>query len=347
MAERLKKEEIEEKVNKFTEDKNIDNPLFKECIMKFVKGHNSEFGEIISTDDIIQRLYENLDRITFVGEFKNAYGEYVKKDKNFKDKNEILIYKFKSSIQSSTYIRDEMSDDVKYREKKRYEKDLSQIKSVIIHELTHAAYTKVSEEGDIEHIFTTITDGQNFFDEEDKRIQYGNSNFVEGIVNYIAREIEGKNDEDRLSYRYQTKAIYLLAYKIGDEKLIKSAWNSDEELFKKSYMETIKKPEEEAEISYEALNDDMGKLKLIEKEEKEFTSYIGESMIYINHIENLLNGKTYLPIGETKSAFEDVLNIDTMIISSMQKATIYVKEKYKQMKEIIKNTVLKKDTEEK
>lgn len=349
MTEKLKKEELEEKIDRFLEDKNISNPLLRECVSTFIKGHNREYGQIISTEDVIKRLYENVDEITFLGRIKDAYGEYIKKDKNFKDKNAILIYEFESATNKETYIRDDMSEEIKERETKKYENKALEIKSVVIHELTHAAYTKTNKKGDIEHVFTLITDGENFFDEDDRRMQLGNSNFVEGIVNYIARETEGKIDEDGLSYRYQTKIAYLLAHKIGEARFINAVWNSDEEAFKKAYMETIKKPEREAEISFEALNEDMNKIKLIEKEDKDMLSYFDQCMKYADHIENLINGNEYLPIGTQKTAFEDVFDIDSIFFSSVDKTMDYIKEKYKQTKEMIKNmvqTMKNKDTEE-
>lgn len=78
----------------------------------------------------------------------------------------------------------------------------------------------------------------------------GNSNNVEGIVNYISSRIEGKKPNEILSYPGETEAIYMLAQKMDEKSIIKSAWDSNEKEFKQNYIEAMGKDIPEGEKSY-------------------------------------------------------------------------------------------------
>lgn len=334
---------IQDKVHKFLEHKNISNPFIKECILEFVENHTSLFGEIISEDDLIDRLENNLDKITFSGRKEIKLGEYKGRINDNTDQNEILIYANETDLEISEsdqkmwelYTNSDKQKLLQEREKKK-----KQIKSTLIHELTHAAYTIKGNYGIGEkHIFSE--NGKNLFGTDYYSHVGGNANYIEAIVNYISSRIEGKNVEQIETYQYETNAIYMLAEKMDEEPIIKSAWNSDELSLKKSYEEKIGE-------SYETFNKYMGKLVSIRDKNFEASQYTVQSNNILGNMEQLLNGKELsaekttfqdIPVRrkkdfcDGKSGLEDVSN--TVIRRSLlDKATNYIKEILKNKQKI-------------
>lgn len=102
--------------------------------------------------------------------------------------------------------------------------------SILLHELTHCAYT--IKQNDIyeseKQIFGTY---EKSFDGKTP-LTDGNNTYMEPIVNYVSSCIFGKKNG---VYPAQTTNFAKLANMIGDKELIRSALNSDEETFKQCF----------------------------------------------------------------------------------------------------------------
>lgn len=358
----MNENELKDKIDQFLKMKKIEHPFLKECVTEFIEGHDKAFGHIISTDDLFKRLEENLDKITFKGKNGVTLGEYVKRDEEFEEQNEILIYADESDLEISGLEKNAF--DI-YTEKDKQEvlqkcnDRRNEIKNTVIHELTHAAYTKKMEYmvGD-SHIFQdTVKDSfveQGVSARKSKLLNVGKGHYVEGIVNYISSKINGSGE----TYKYQTEAIQLLADKIGEENLVIAAWESKEDIIKEEYISSIGKSKEEGEKSYSSFDESM-RLLAVNQKEIDISRYNQRGKEGIDHIKKLLEGKTILSQKETillknerlesikkiepieqenlKSGFEDVVNSDVSK-SLINTVTKYVKEIY--------NKVMGKDNKE-
>lgn len=338
---------IKDRINKFCLDKNISNPFIKECITEFIEGHTSLFGDIVSTDELFDRLESNLDKITYAGKIGGVrLGEYKGRIKDNTDQNEILIYADESDLEISEvdqkmwelYTNEDKQKLLEERDKKREE-----IKSTIIHELTHCAYTIKDSYGIGEkHIFSR--NGKNLFGADYYSFVGGNSNYVEAIVNFISSKIEGKSVERIQTYEYETKAIYMLAEKMGEKSIIKSAWDSDEVSFQQSY-------EEKVGENYTSFNNSMRELVVIRNNRNlDVEQYFSRSKTCLSNIEQILEGKELKkreiqdvpkkdeeisPIG--KIGFEDVSHTTAIRRPMLDKATNFVKKLF-QNKQKMKET---------
>ncbi len=91
----MEKQELKNRIKKFCENKNFENPFIQECITEFIEGHTKLYGDIISVEDLFKRLENNLDKITFAGRKKapnGELGEYKGRIADNIDTNEIFIY---------------------------------------------------------------------------------------------------------------------------------------------------------------------------------------------------------------------------------------------------------------
>ena len=339
---------IEDKVNQFIADKNIKHPFIKECILEFVKEHTEAFGKIVSVDELIGRLYENLDKITFAGKRGIVLGEYKGRIDDDVDQNEILIYADEADLELSKF--DQKSWEI-YTEKDKQELlqqlDMrrKQIKSTIKHELTHAAYTIKGEYGLGEkHVFSFIAKNSLL---NQYGIISGKSTYVEPIINYISTKGEGKNVEEIGTYRFGTEAIYMLAEKMGDEGIIRAAWNSDELSFQEKYEAKIGK-------TYDDFEKQVGKLTRFGERISDLKQYNDRSKEILDVIKQVLEGKKIekLTFKETepvakevvfegKNGNEDVSN-SNIRKSLLEKATSFVKGFFK-TKQGIKDIKEEKD----
>lgn len=188
--------ELKNKINEFCKYKNFENPFIQECITDFIEGHTDLYGDVISVEDLFKRLENNLDKITFAGKetsLNGELGEYKGRIADNTDTNEIFIYFDESDLElSQTDLK--MWNLYTESDKQKLLQDMqtkkSEIKSTLMHELTHSAYTIKNEHGIGEqHIFSTT--GKDYLSGEYKQIG-GNNNNVEAIVNYISNRIEGK-----------------------------------------------------------------------------------------------------------------------------------------------------------
>lgn len=349
--------EMQERINEFLDKKKIEHPFLRECVTEFVEGHDRLFGDYVSTEDLFKRLDENLDKITFAGRNGTVMGQYEKKNKNYDTINEIQIFSNESDLEIpedvmksfDIFTKETKQEYVQEREDRR-----NNIKVTVIHELTHAAYTKNDEYGrdSFEHIFSNTS--KNFMEtREDKRFQGGKQEYVEGIVNYISTKIKAPTSKVEQTYTFETQAIQMLAEKVGDETIIKSAWDSNEQILTDEYIKALGKTPEEGQKSYQEFCSDMISLKIIGKNEGDLVRFFSRSKEVIGHMNNLLEGKTILSIYEineenikkkkeeieqfkkrlgAKNGLEDVENSDVNK-SWFDKATTYVKEKYRELKE--------------
>lgn len=190
----------------FFNKKGINSLFIRNLIYGFVVSHIQLFGDAISFEEIIDRLNNNLDLIKLV-EPNMGLDTIVGRYEGF-DKNTISMY-FTEENLNSAILRE---DFIK----------------VFLHELTHSIYTIKQKDGSEKQIFGTyvkLADGKT-------PVVEGNFTYMEGIVNYIASEIYGKKNG---IYPAQTINITKLMDMLDKNKLIRSAFDSDEAAFKKCF----------------------------------------------------------------------------------------------------------------
>lgn len=187
----------------------------------------------------------------------------------------------------------------------------AEIKSTLIHELTHSAYTIKDEYGMGEkHIFSTI--GKDYLSGEYRQIG-GNNNNIEAIVNYISSRIEGKNPDEISTYQAETKAIYLLAEKIDEKSIVQSAWVSDEQQFKQAYVESIGEDIEIGEKSYNSFQNIMKKLVVTRGQNISISENNRKNEQLLSEMQQILDGKSHeLESGKFKD-MEHTIKIEDTI----------------------------------
>ena len=297
---------LETRIRNFCESKHFTNPFIQECITEFIQRHVELFGDIISVDELFERLETNLDRITFVGYNKDTpgrFGEYIGRIADNTDINEINIYFSESDLGLSDMdkkVWNILTDKDKQELLQESDKRRALIKSTIMHELAHAAYTIKDKNGLGEkHIFSETV---KIFSSNEYRYIGGTNCFVEAIINYISSRIEGKKPDGLETYEAETTAIYMLAEKMGETAIIQSAWNSDEEQFKQSFIQAIPRVNNDAEKSYLDFQKYMKQLIHLRIHNKNLSNLISESKKILSNIQNLLDGKIEhkSPISETE-----------------------------------------------
>lgn len=344
------------KIEEFIKKKNITHPLLKEGVMEFVKGHDRIFGNIVSTDQLLGRLDENLDKITFQPYNGEKLEKYEGRISDKTDKNEITIYTMPEELELSDLdkglwdtfnksLQKSLVDEIDNKKKK--------VKSALIKGLTLSAYTIKGKYGrGQKQIFL---ESVSTFGEYRYKETKGTSNYIEAITNYISSKIEDKSQEDLNMYEFETRAIYMLSDKIGDKNVITSAWNSDKEVLKQAYMDCCGKEKDEAEKSFDEFDNDMGDLVKIRKNDGNLLNYYTKSGKIMEHIGELLDGKTVASRREFKSSkqrksvmtdiderrnkggLEDVLNEDIRKLW-VDMATCYVKKIHKTLNQVALET---------
>ena len=297
MEKNLENQELKNKIREFCKNKHFENPFIQECITEFIERHIKLYGDVISTEDLFKRLEDNLDRITFAGREKTPneeLGEYKGRIADNTDVNEIFIYYNESDLELSDidkklwnlYIasdKQKLLQDVAARK--------AEIKSTLIHELTHSAYTIKNKYGiGEEHIFSKIA--KDYLSGEYRQIG-GNNTFIEAIVNYISSRIEGKNPDELETYQAETKAIYMLSEKMDEKSIIQAAWNSDEQQFKQSYIKSIGKDIETGEKSYNAFQEGMKNLIVIRGQNISIGENNRQNEKILSEMQQILDGKKY------------------------------------------------------
>lgn len=293
----MEKQELKNKINEFCKNKNFENPFIQECITEFIEGHTGLYGDVISTEDLFKRLENNLDKITFAGRDKapnGELGEYKGRIADNTDTNEIFIYFDEADLELSETDK-KMWNLYTEADKQKLLQDMqtrkAEIKSTLIHELTHSAYTIKDEYGMGEkHIFSTT--GKDYLSGEYRQIG-GNNNNVEAIVNYISSRIEGKNPDEISTYQAETKAIYMLAEKIDEKSIVQSAWLSDEQQFKQAYVESIAPNIETSEKSYNSFQNIMKKLVVTRGQNISIGENNRKNEQLLSEMQQILDGKSH------------------------------------------------------
>lgn len=281
--------------NQDWKDKHFTNPFIKECITEFIEKHTELYGDIIPKEALFKRLKDNLDKITFAGSTKalnGKLGEYIGRISDNTDVNEIFLYFNKSDLELSELDK-KMWNFYTKLDKQKLLHDIqqrkSEIKSTLFHELTHVAYTIKGKYGIGEkHIFSET--GKDYLSGEYRQIG-GNNNNIESIINYISSRLEGKKPDEIKTYQAETKAIYMLAEKVNEKSIIQSAWNSDEQQFKHSYIESITKDIEIGEKSYNGFQEGMKKLVIIRQQNMDITENNKKNNEILSQIQQVLDGK--------------------------------------------------------
>ena len=293
----MEKQELKDKIKEFCKNKHFENPFIQECITEFIEGHIELYGDVISAEDLFKRLEDNLDKITFAGREKapnGELGEYKGRIADNTDTNEIFIYFDEADLELSETDK-KMWNLYTESDKKNLLQDIqtrrAEIKSTLIHELTHSSYTIKDEYGMGEkHIFSTT--GKDYLSGEYRQIA-GNNNNVEAIVNYISSRIEGKNPDEISTYQAETKAIYMLAEKIDEKSIVQSAWVSDEQQLKQAYVESIGADIETGEKSYNSFQNIMKKLVVTRGQNISIGENNRKNEQLLSEMQQILDGKSY------------------------------------------------------
>ena len=313
----MEKQELKDKIKEFCKNKHFENPFIQECITEFIEGHTELYGDVISTEDLFKRLEDNLDKITFAGREKapnGELGEYKGRIADNTDTNEIFIYFDEADLDLSETDK-KMWTLYTESDKQKLLQDMqtrrSEIKSTLIHELTHSAYTIKDKYGIGEkHIFSET--GKDYFSGEYRQIG-GNNNNVEAIVNYISSRIEGKNPDEISTYQAETKAIYMLAEKIDEKSIVQSAWVSDEQQFKQAYLESIWADIETGEKSYNSFQNIMKKLVVTRGQNISIGENTQKNELLLSEMQQILDGKSYeLESGKFKDMKHTTRTEDTI-----------------------------------
>ncbi len=313
----MEKQELKNKINEFCKNKHFENPFIQECITEFIERHTGLYGNVISAEDLFRRLEDNLDKITFAGREKapnGELGEYKGRIADNTDMNEIFIYFDEADLEvSKTDLK--MLNLYTESDKQKLLQDMqtrrAEIKSTLIHELTHSEYTIKDEYGMGEkHIFSET--GNDYLSGEYRQIS-GNNNNVEAIVNYISSRIEGKSPDEISTYQAETKAIYMLAEKIDEKLIVQSAWVSDEQQFKQAYVESIGTDIEIGEKSYNTFQNIMKKLVVTREQNISIGENNRKNEQLLSEMQQILDGKSYeLESGKFKDIEHTIKVEDTI-----------------------------------
>lgn len=293
----MESNELKEKIQSFCKRKHFYHAFVQECIAEFIVVHTNLFGDVVSANELLERLETNLDKITFVA-FENAkngeLGEYKGRVADNKDINEIILYYSESELDLSL-IDKKMWNVYTERNKKNLIQEISkrkaEIRSTLLHELTHAAYTIKGDYGIGEkHIFSETTLRDNISGEY--RQVGTNNNNVEAIVNYISSRIEGKSVSEISTYKAETSVIYMLADIMDEKKIIQAAWNSDEQQFEQFYIEALGIGHELGEQSYNAFQNRMKKLVIMRGKSISLRELNKRNEQTLAELKQLFDGKT-------------------------------------------------------
>lgn len=296
MSEDTKELEANARARQFIKDKGFTDSFVQEEVESFIVEHDKKYGHIVSLDELMNRLYENVDEIIFDGQHISTNGElgrYEGRVDDDEDKNTITLYSDKKSMELSDYDKQHWeiyTEKDKKELSKKVEQTREDVKDTLKHELTHAAYSIKGKYGiGEEHIFDKY--GKNLFGGQYYSHIGGKDYYVEGVVNYISSSLSGKSPDELITHKYETKAIGLLAEKIGIEKFIRSVWESNEEMLLKAYIESEKEPEEIARQNFFEVDECIKKLSSLYEYEKDYLKYNQRSSEVIDNMQNILEGR--------------------------------------------------------
>lgn len=206
-------QEMLEKITEFLDNKGINDEFIRNIVVGFINRHTELYGEVVPFESLMERLNANLHSINLIDpsqqisdpRYHNVVGTY----EGFK-KNSITMF-FTQEHLRNLQLREDFI-------------------SILIHELTHCAYTIkqndiYKSEKQIFGRYEELLDGKTPLVE-------GNDTYMEPIVNYISTRIFGKRNS---TYLAQTSNITRLASILDEKEIVRSAFNSDEETFRKCF----------------------------------------------------------------------------------------------------------------
>lgn len=202
-----------EKITEFLDNKGINDEFIRSIVGGFISRHTELYGDVVPFESLMERLNANLHSINLIDpsqqisdlRYQNVVGTY----EGFK-KNSITMF-FTQEHLKNPQLREDFI-------------------AILIHELTHCAYT--IKQNNIykneKQIFGTY---EELFDGKTPLVD-GSNTYMEPIINYISTRIFGKKNG---VYPAQTSNITKLISILNEKEIIRSAFNSDEETFKQCF----------------------------------------------------------------------------------------------------------------
>jgi len=202
-----------EKITEFLDNKGISDEFIRNIVSGFINRHTEMYGDVVPFESLMDRLNSNLNSINLVDpnkqisnpRYQNVVGCY----EGFK-KNSITMFFTQEHLRNPQLREDFIG--------------------ILIHELTHCAYTikqndMFRTEKQVFGTYEELLDGKT-------PLVNGNNTYMEPIVNYISTRIFGKKNG---TYPAQTSNIAKLASMLDEKEIIRSAFNSDEEAFRQTF----------------------------------------------------------------------------------------------------------------
>ena len=202
-----------EKITEFLDNKGINDEFIRNIVGGFINRHTELYGDVVPFESLMERLNANLHSINLIDpsqqiidpRYHNVVGTY----EGFK-KNSITM-SFTQEHLRNPQLREDFI-------------------GILIHELTHCAYTIkqndiYKSEKQIFGRYEELLDGKT-------PLVDGSNTYMEPIVNYISTRIFGKKNG---TYPAQTSNIAKLTSILDEKDIVKSAFNSDEETFKQCF----------------------------------------------------------------------------------------------------------------
>jgi len=202
-----------EKITEFLDNKGISDEFIRNIVSGFINRHTEMYGDVVPFESLMDRLNSNLNSINLVDpnkqisnpRYQNVVGCY----EGFK-KNSITMFFTQEHLRNPQLREDFIG--------------------ILIHELTHCAYTikqndMFRTEKQVFGTYEELLDGKT-------PLVNGNNTYMEPIVNYISTRIFGKKNG---TYPAQTSNIAKLASMLDEKEIIRSAFDSDEEAFRQTF----------------------------------------------------------------------------------------------------------------
>lgn len=205
---------MKEKIVEFLDSKGINDEFIRNIVTGFITRHMQLYGDVISFEELIGRLNDNLTSIVLKDPSLSPNDNY---------KNVVARYEGFSKNTISLFFSESDLQNPKLRE---------DFIGILLHELTHCAYT--IKQNDIykseKQLFAT------FEERPDGKtpLVNGHDVYMEPIVNYVSSRIFGRKNGLYLS---QTINFSKLASMLNEKKLIHSAFYSNETEFKECFKE--------------------------------------------------------------------------------------------------------------
>lgn len=202
-----------EKITEFLDNKGINDEFIRNIVGGFINRHTELYGDVVPFESLMKRLNANLHSINLIDpsqqvsdpRYHNVVGTY----EGFK-KNSITMFFTQEHLRNPQLREDFIG--------------------ILIHELTHCAYTIkqndiYKSEKQIFGRYEELLDGKT-------PLVDGSNTYMEPIVNYISTRIFGKKNG---TYPAQTSNIAKLVSILDEKEIVRSAFDSDEETFRQCF----------------------------------------------------------------------------------------------------------------